>query len=324
MVYGKRPNYQRSLARSIMTANSFFRELKRLILSQPKPHLYIWKAENCELSNHVYFSKDLLNCFDCSNCNQSIYLYDSYLCANCFDCDYAVESQLCYESSDPYKCFNCEYLQDCAKMRDSSYSYACVNCHDVFGCVHLKNKSFCIFNRQLTEEEYRQQIKKFKTWLPEKVLKIVEELKKRFPWTQTNAIGNENTTYGNFIWYNKNCYLCFDASYNENCGYLYDSHYNKNCYDTTYSGKDNQLCYESVDNDTLFNCDFMVYSDHSRDSAYCFNCDGLRKCLGCVGLEQKQYCILNRQLTKEEYEEKSQQILLELKKANLGWNDLIF
>ncbi len=307
-----------------MSANAFFQELNRLILSQPRPPLYIWKCENCEFSNHVYYSKNLLNSFDCTNCNDSTYLYDSYMSANCIDCDYAVESELCYESTDPFKCFNNAYLQDCARMRDSYYSYACANCHDVFGCVKLENKSFCIFNRQLTEEEYREKVKKFKELPPEKNLEMLDELKKRFPWTQTNAIGNENTTYGNFMWYNKNCYLVFDGAHNENSNYLYDSHYNKNCCDLTYSGQNNELCYESVDNDTLFNCDFMVYSDHSRDSAYCFNGTGLSNCLGCVGLERKQYCILNRQFTKEEYEVKSKQMLEELKKANLGWNELIF
>lgn len=307
-----------------MNANAFFQELKRLILSQPKPSLYLWKIENCEFSNHVYYSKNLLNSFDCTNCNDSIYLYDSYMSANCIDCDYAVESELCYESTDPFKCFNNAYLQDCERMRDSYFCYACTNCHDVFGCAKLENKSFCIFNRQFTEEEYREKVKKFLALPPEKNLEMLGELKKRFPWTQTNAISNENTTYGNFMWYNKNCYLVFDGAHNENSSYLYDSHYSKNCYDLTYSGKNNELCYESVDNDALFNSDYMVYSDHSRDSSYCFNCTGLANCLGCVGLERKQYCILNRQFTKEEYEVKSKQILEELKKANLGWNELIF
>jgi hypothetical protein len=36
---------------------------------------------------------------------------------------------------------------------------------------------------------------------------------------------------------------------------------------------------------------------------YTFNCHDLKNCFGCVGLRKKQYCILNKQYTKEQYEE---------------------
>jgi len=36
---------------------------------------------------------------------------------------------------------------------------------------------------------------------------------------------------------------------------------------------------------------------------YCHNCFNSSNCFGCVGLKKKQYCILNKQYTKEEYEE---------------------
>lgn len=38
------------------------------------------------------------------------------------------------------------------------------------------------------------------------------------------------------------------------------------------------------------------------DLLYCWLC-GSNHCFGCVGLRKKQYCILNKQYTKEEYEE---------------------
>ncbi|MCX6721969.1 MAG: hypothetical protein NTY04_02160, partial [Candidatus Staskawiczbacteria bacterium] len=36
---------------------------------------------------------------------------------------------------------------------------------------------------------------------------------------------------------------------------------------------------------------------------YCFNCDSSSNCFGCIGMRKKEYCILNKQYTKEEYEE---------------------
>jgi len=41
----------------------------------------------------------------------------------------------------------------------------------------------------------------------------------------------------------------------------------------------------------------------SRDLFYCDSCRGCSDCFGCIGLIKKQYCIFNKQHTKEQYEE---------------------
>ncbi|MCL4415467.1 MAG: hypothetical protein M1365_02005 [Actinobacteria bacterium] len=307
-----------------MTSDVFFRELKKIILAQPKLASLIVNSENCENGSYVYSSKNLFNCFDVAKSVDSLYLYDSAMCAKCVDCDYAVESELCYECVDIYKSFNCDYLENCSRIRDSFFSYNCHGCHDIFGCVDLNNKSFCIFNRQLTENEYKEKVKKLRLAPPEKILVEVKKLEKLYPWSETNEANNEDTKYGNYIFYNKNCYLCFDAARNEDCAYLYDSFYNKFCLDGTYAAIDNELCYETVDGANLFNCDYTVCSSHCQDSSYIFNCIDVKNSLGCVSLAHKQYCILNRQLTKEEFESKSKEIIEELKNKNQCWADLVF
>lgn len=307
-----------------MTGEAFIQELKKLLTTFPKPPLHIESSENCQFSNMIWSSKNVSYCFDCAQCTDCIYLYDSFLTANCVDCDYAVESELCYESVDPFKAFNCNYVNYCSNTQDASFCDNCWNCHDLFGCVNLVNKSFCIFNRQLTEEEYKEKVKAYKTWPAEKVLAVVEDLKTRFPLTQTIGAHNTNSDYGNYVHYNKNCFLCFDAAHNENCAYLYDSFTSKMSFDMTYGGKNVELGYEIIDCPQLFNCSFMVYCKNCADSAYLFNCFGVKNSLGCVGLRYKEYCILNRQLRKEEYEKVSKQILQDLTVENIGWNGLYY
>lgn len=307
-----------------MAANAFFAELQRLILSQPRFPLVIINCENCEYCNEIYNCKNLFYCFDTYSTTGSFYLFDSYLCATCGDCDYTIESELCYESVDAIKCFNCDYIEYCENLRDSSFCYDCTNCSDIFGCVRLENKSFCIFNRQLTEAEYREQVKKYKALPPDKVLAIVEDLKRSFPLTQTIGSDNENTTYGNYIHYDKNCYLCFDAAYDEDCGYLYDSFHCKTSYDLTYCAQGVELTYQASDSTHTFNCNYVVHASHCQDSSYLFNCSNVKNSLGCVGLKNKEYCILNRQFTKEEYEKLSSNIISQLNQANLCWNDLVY
>ena len=306
-----------------MTAKGFLTELQRIILSQPKLPAAVVSCEGCEFCNEVYNSKNLFYCFDTYNTTDSFYLFDSFMCASCGDCDYGVESELCYESVDPYKAFNCNFIEYCDNIRDSAYSYNCSG-NDLFGCVNLQNKSFCIFNRQLSEVEYRERIKKFKSLPPEKVLAIVDDLKKRFPLTQTIGADNENTTYGNYIHFDKNCYLCFDAAHDEDCAYLYDSFYCKTSYDLTYVAQDTDLTYQGIDSTRSFNNNYIIHTNQCQDSSYLFNCFNVKNSLGCVGLRNKEYCILNRQFTKEEYETLSTQILFQINSANLGWNSLTY
>ena len=306
-----------------MTAEAFFKELKRLIENDPKPPTHYVDCDNCDYADHVYYSKNLKYCFDVYNCIDSIYLYDCWNIANSIDCDYALASELCYECVETSRCFNSNFLENCSNMTDSFYSYTCMNCHDVFGCVRLRNKSFCIFNRQLSEEEYKEKVKIYKAWPPEKVLAIVEELKLKYPQTQTNEAYNENTNYGNYMYYNKNCYLCFTASHCTDSGYIYDSIGMKTCFDITYSS-DNELGYEIVDSGSSFNSNYLVYSKNIQDSSYIINCLDVKNSLGSVGITHKQYVILNRQFSKEDYERISREILEDIKNKNLGWEELTY
>ncbi len=45
---------------------------------------------------------------------------------------------------------------------DIEYSYNCFDCNNVFGCIGLRSKSYCIFNRQYTKEEYQELLPKIK------------------------------------------------------------------------------------------------------------------------------------------------------------------
>lgn len=304
-----------------MTADSFYNEFNKLLSRYPKLPSDVIESENADYGNYNHYCKNMHIAFDCALSSDCIYTYDAYIVKNCVDTDYCSETELCYENVDSFKCYNSDYLEYCANLRDSAYASDCINCHDVFGCVSLSGKSFCIFNRQLSESEYRQKVAEYKKWPPEKILAVVEALKKRYPST-TKEGHNENSPYGNYIHYNKNCYMCFDAANNESCSYLYDSHYNTGCYDMTYSSKDSQLSYEIVDSFKLFNCSFAVLSNNSHDSSYIYNCSNVKNCIGCVSLSNKQYCILNRQFSKEEYEKISKQLIEELKTNNLAWGPI--
>lgn len=306
-----------------MNPDAFFKELKRLVLFEPREGSHILNSEGCEYGEHIYFSKNLYYAFDCLKSIDSSYLYDCIMCNNCLDCDYCFESELLYESVDAHKCFNSDFLQDCINVRDSSFCNALIDCHDMFGCTHLRNKSFCIFNRQLTQDQYQILLPKFKALPAQHVLAYLEQLKKMYPLTQTHELNNQNSPYGNYVYNCKNCYMCFDISQTQESAYMYDSSVNKTCMDVTYS-TENELCYQVADSAHCFNSDYIVYSAHCQDSSYLLNCFGVKNSLGCVGLNHKQYFILNRPFSKEEYERLSAQILGQIRGNRSDWSDLSY
>ncbi len=305
-----------------MNTQSFFNELSTLIKKTPKPESQVFTSVNCISCDTVSLSKNLTYCFDTHRSSDSVYLFDCFLNVNCIDGDYNVECEGCYDSVDCFRCFDSAYLQYCGRVNNSYYSAYCNNCTNIFGCAYLNNKSFCLFNRQLTEQQYKEEIKKYKEAPPEKIFAILNELIKKYPKTQSAGEHNVNSPYGNYLYQCKNCYMCFDSANNENCYYGYDTNFCKSCIDTTYAGQNVENSYQIIDSQILNNCNYIVESNNCQDSWYLFNSKGLKNCFGCVGLQYKQYCILNRQFTEEQYNTITKQLIEELSKSSLNWSNL--
>jgi hypothetical protein len=53
--------------------------------------------------------------------------------------------------------------------------------------------------------------------------------------------------------------------------------------------------------------------DQLIDSQYCMNCHSSSNLFGCVGLRKKEYCIFNKQYSKEEYEDLKRKIIEHMK-----------
>ena len=62
-----------------------------------------------------------------------------------------------------------------------------------------------------------------------------------------------------------------------------------------------------------------IFVGMSSNCYYCMNLDTCSFCLGCIGLKNKSYCILNKQYTKEERYEKVDEIFSQMERdGSLG------
>ena len=92
----------------------------------------------------------------------------------------------------------------------------------------------------------------------------------------------------------------------EDCRYCFNCHFGpiKDAYDYSIFGKGAELIYDSTQVglgvSRLKFCAFC-YPNCQR-LQYCLRCHSSSDLFGCAGLRNKQYCILNKQYSKEEYE----------------------
>ncbi len=302
-------------------SRSFLEQLGALLNAVPKVGLMYERSVNSE---YVNISADNKNCYmiiESSNNEDCTHCYWIQECRNCTDVSFASKTELSYESDDCYNSYKLFYSKGCHDSHDGYFLLDCRGCSDCIGCVNLRNKQYHVFNKSLSREEYETFKKEARldTWSGREAMrKRFEE----FAATQPRRFGevyNAPNSSGNYIKDAKNCRSCFHCYDSEDCTYGVHVWRNaKDCMDCDTAGRGAELIYNSINAgiDTshyiscavCWSCSFMEYS------SYCFNSN---HCFGCVGLRKKDYCILNKQYSKEEYEEKRQEIITDMKRDGI-------
>ena len=281
----------------------FFEQFRELYDRVPKISLNAPKSQNCEYTNQCLCNKDCYLIFCTSNsenCYYGMWTQDSKYC---MDCLYVEYSEHCYELINAVRCHSCTFstnLEDCYSVHISRDMVCCKNC---IGCIGLSNREYCIFNEQYTKEVYKERLAELRI----DEYGAIQALKEQFKIATKNApvkyySGKKNESFsGDYLQNNKETYHCFNARDNEETKYCRDSWRVVQSYDLIETlALDHCLCVEGTGyaNSCLFSMkmisvNFILYSSHCNFSNHLF---------GCVGLNNQEYCILNKQYTKDEYE----------------------
>ena len=262
---------------------------------------------NSEYTNRV---TDLKNCYlifasaYSENCFYSMFVWDVKDSSDCFSVE---KAERCFSCIDCSNCSNLKYSKNSNSCIDSFFLKNCRNCQNCFGCVNLRNKNFCIFNEQYTKEEYLKKINEFdlsNSKNVKEIKKTFDDFSYKFPHLYMESYHSDNVS-GNWVNNSKNTKNSFTCNNIENGKYLFNIKEAKEVMDYTYWGKGSELMYEC--NSVGIQCSNIRFSSESWsnliDSEYCHNCFSSSYLFGCVGLKNKQYCILNKQYSKEEYED---------------------
>ncbi len=267
-------------------------------------------SENCEYCQDFAFGKNCYMVVGTWQTQNSLYSTESsdhskYIC----DCTYVSKSELTYESIDSRLLYHCAFLQNSDNCSDCFYGFDLKGCKHCFGCVSLRQKEYCFFNEQLSKGEYDQRIAPYLrgSW------KSHQEINERFwkwalafPRRAMNLTACENCE-GNHL-YNSNNTFGFNAYNCESCKFYDRGDSPKFSYDIFQSGH-NEWCYEGMVPDNSYMALFCLWCWKDKNVSYSDNCHSSEHLFGCISLKRATYCILNKQYSKNEYEQLVPQII---------------
>ncbi|MEK9130467.1 MAG: hypothetical protein AAB526_03695, partial [Patescibacteria group bacterium] len=289
---------------------SFLSQLQDLIRSVPQMSIAV--SEYNTNSDYTNAAGGLKNCYliffadYCENVSYSHYLAHI---KDSIDILWGSNSENSYDSIDINKCYKAFFSQDCINCHNIYFSKDLVGCNDCFMCISLRNKSYCIQNQQYIKEEYLNKLDEFNIGSYNKIeyLKFkTENFQLNYPKKFIHGKNNYNST-GDYVYHSKNAYEMHDVVEVEDSKWcnIMSLGITRDSYDYSGWGNNAQLIYEcSGVGECANNLKFCTMCwPNNKDLEYCFSCMSSSNLFGCIGLRHKQYCILNKQYTKEEYEE---------------------
>ena len=306
---------------------TFFDQLKKLSINVLKPSTYAPLVDGANInSEYSNYASGLKNCYMVFNTGPAEEIMYS---RGVRDCREVVDSYYVNKSSElVYESINCStsskiiYTENSNNCIDCGFVFNCSNCINCFGCVNLRNVSNQIFNKQYSKEEYNkiildilgsyQKLEQFK--------KKFIDFKKNFPMRATNNLKSINST-GDYLIECKDIKNSLECLKGENGSYLFAVKNIKDSFGVIGYGFNSERLLECASVGYASNMIGAVTTADCQNILYsCFlrNC---HDCIGCDGLKNAEYCVLNKQYSKEEYEKLKEHIIKEL--TELGIHGLM-
>jgi hypothetical protein len=294
-------------ARDYDFSKPFFSQFLELKNDVPVLPLRVEFMVDSPYSANATALKNSYLCFNSNNSDDCMYCNATDFSKDCVDNSHINHSERCYECFWLQNCYQCYFTIMSVESRNLWFSRDCVGCSDCFGCTNLRKASYCIFNEQYTKEDYRKEIERMNLNSISGISAAREKARAFWltqPIKSNQGLKNINST-GSYVTNCKNVNESFLMREGENIKY---SQYlqvpkNKDCYDASAWGANMELHYETClcggNSSNLKFCDNCW--PNCKNLEYCAHMFSSSDCFGCVGMRKKQYCIFNKQYTKDEY-----------------------
>ncbi|MAF80377.1 hypothetical protein CL629_04865 [bacterium] len=301
----------------------FFDQLKELTLKTPFMSLIV-DTPNLVNSEYLTHAGSCKNCYLICNadfCENVLYSEMVITVKDSMDVIMCGESQLCYQIVNTGKSSRVFFSEDCQGCQDVYFSKDLIGCDNCFGCSNLRKQKYHIWNEPYTKEEYEEKIKEFKL----DSYKSIEELKKKarehwlkYPNKFMHGRQNKNSS-GEYVFFSKNSKNTYRSRYAEDTRYcqMLTIPSTKDSYDLTEWGNGAELIYDTITSgEGTSNIKFCFAAwNVAQNVEYSMHIITSKNIFGCTSLRNKEFCILNKKYSEEEYKKLREQIIKDMNES---------
>ena len=311
----------RDFGREYDPTKPFLEQWNELLHTTPILGLSIDKTtgESSPFTNHVGHAKNCYLIYYSDYVEDSAMSYQLTNAKNTYDSADIMETDGCFDSSNVYKSYN--IVGACGNNRscyDSFFIRDCEGCHDCFGLSSARNRSYVFMGEQLTKEAYEQKMKSIDLGSYEQYQHWKQEGEAYFKTVAPRPAWDtlSQNVSGSYIFQSRNCHECYNVTTCEDSKFLMLIKLGKikDSYDYTDWGENSELLYECM---TVGSQSQNVKFTHESGFGI-FNVEysklstGGNNHFGCVSMRKPEYCILNKQYSKEAYEKLRAQIIADM------------
>ena len=286
-------------------SKSFNEQFSELLLKVPSFNLINIDSTNSEYANHAYKLENSYMCFSSLESKWCINTRWAITSSECHDGCFLENSEVCYDCTSCSTCYKVFHSNECVSCANSYYLSNCIGCEYCFNCSNLQNKKYCINNIQYTEQEYKTAISTAKR-------EYIQAIK---VWQNQQ---NCSDSYWNNLINCSHCSFVGEMSDSENSKYTFDDGMQKNCYDC-YGWSKSEYWLELMACAHSYGTMFVCYGNNNINVWYSNKTYNCQDCFWCVWLKYKQYCIFNKQYTKDEYEKLISKIIEHMQTMGEWW-----
>ncbi len=276
---------------------------------------------NSEYVNHAGYAKNCYLIFNSDYCENVLYGTTVDNDKDSMDALILNESELCYQAINCRKCYRTFFSEDCSGCSDVYFSKGLIGCNNCFSCVNLRNKSYHIFNKPHSKEEYEEKLKEFNLDSHTSLMETKDKTRafwEKFPRKFIHGFHNVNVS-GDYVYECKNAHYMYQTRFVEDgkfCQFM-TLKPAKDIYDLSEWGNGVQRVCDSITvgegADTIRFCfgawDTALENEYSMFAISCSNV------FGCVCVRKKRYCILNKQYDKESFSKLREKIIQDMNES---------
>ena len=203
----------------------------------------------------------------------------------------------------PTWCPECRFVRRLLWRNERAYyKRACGLCKKSIVSLYPAEATFAVYCHECYNSDDWDRFQYALDYNPTRpFLEQYKELLLRAPRVAMYQYESTKSEYANFIGHTNNAYLSVSVvDHSENIYYSKNITHSTNVFDCLDS-LTCENCYENVGCTSNYACQFMVNSKNCVTSQYLFDCQNCTDCILSTNLRNKQYCIRNQQVSKEQY-----------------------